>query len=87
MRVQHNVKLSPCGRKDIPPKRDWFHIYADFPIDKLKIGYSFNTGLDYEYGRTICVKNACRTKSRNLGKSMQFAVRKWNGKIRVWRTK
>lgn len=87
MRVQSNVKLTRLGRKDVPPDENWFYIYEKFPIEKLKVGYSFNTGIDYEYGRTISIKNACRRKAKKLNKSMRFAVREWNGKIRVWRIK
>lgn len=87
MKVQHNVKLSPCGRKDIPPNAEWKTVYAKFPIEKLKKGYSFNTGIEYEYGKTISIKNSCRVKARNLGINAKFAVREWKGKIRVWRTK
>jgi hypothetical protein len=87
MRVQHNVKLTGCGRKDIPPDKDWKSKYIHFPIERMKKGYSFNTGIDYEYGKTISIKNTCRNKARNLGINAKFAVREWNGKIRVWRTK
>lgn len=86
MKIQKNIKLSKFGRKDIPPNKDWKIIYKKFPIDRLKIGYSFNTGIDYEYGRTISIKNSCRNKAKKLNKKMQFAVREWKGKIRVWRT-
>ena len=85
MRIQHNVKLTSRGRKDSPPKKDWIHVYDNFPIKKLKVGYSFNTGIDYEYGRTIAVKTSCKKKAKKLGLDMKFAVRKWNDKIRVWR--
>ncbi len=87
IRVQHNVKLSRKGRKDVPPDKGWRNKYQKFPIEKLEIGYSFNTGLDYEYGLTICVKNTCRNQAKKAGKNMKFAVREWKGKIRVWRTK
>lgn len=87
IRVQHNVKLSRKGRKDIPPDEGWSNKYKDFPIARIKINYSFNTGIDYEYGKTIIIKNHCRNEARKLGKNMSFAVREWNGKIRVWRTK
>lgn len=86
-KIQHNIKPLKMGRKDIPPDKDWHKVYVNFPIDKMKVGYSFNTGIDYEYGKTISIKNCCRRKSRNLGKKMQFSVGEWNGKIRVWRTK
>ncbi len=87
MKVQHNVKLSRVGRKDIPPQKGRNRKYDNFPIEKLKIGYSFNTNINYEYGKTIAIKNSCRNKAKNLGIDMQFAVREWKGKIRVWRIK
>lgn len=87
MKVQHNVKLSRVGRKDVPPVKGWSHKYDNFPIAKLKPGYSFNTDIDYEYGKTITIKNTCRKRAKNLGINMQFAVREWKGKIRVWRIK
>ena len=87
MKLQRNVKLSGCGRKDIPPNKDWKHIYSEFPIERMKKGHSFNTEIDYEYGKTISIKNSCRNKARNLGINAKFAVREWKGKIRVWRTK
>jgi hypothetical protein len=87
MKVQHNVKLLKRGRKDVPPDENWIRVYAEFPIDKLKPGYSFNTGIDYEYGKTISIKNSCRRKASKLGKRMSFSVGEWKGKIRVWRTK
>jgi hypothetical protein len=88
IKVQRNVKLSRKGRKDIPPDEGWSIKYRDnFPITKLKIGYSFNTGIEYEYGKTITIKNACKNIAKNNNKRMQFAVREWRGKIRVWRTK
>jgi hypothetical protein len=83
MRVQHNIKLTRRGRKDIPPDKGWSRKYNEFPISKLKIGYSFNTEINYDYGKTISIKNACRIRAKNW----RFAVREWNGKIRVWRTK
>lgn len=86
MRIAKNIKLSKNGRKDIPPSEDWYTIYEKFPIDKLEIGYSFNTGIDYEYGRTISIKNSCRNKAKKLNLEMKFSVREWKGKIRVWRT-
>lgn len=85
MRVQHNVKLTKNGRKDVPRTDNWIHLYEKFPIDKLKVGYSFNTGVDYEYGKTISIKNSCRNKARKLNLKMKFSVREWKGKIRVWR--
>jgi hypothetical protein len=85
MRIAKNIILSKCGRKDTPPNEDWYIIYEKFPIDKLEIGYSFNTGIDYEYGKTISVKNSCRNKAKKLNLKMKFAVREWKGKIRVWR--
>jgi len=87
LKVQPNVKLSKVGRKDNPVEKGYYYQYENFPIGKLKPGYSFNTGIDYEYGKTITIKNTCRNKARNLGMKMQFAVREWKGKIRVWRTK
>ena len=86
MKIAKNISLSKCGRKDVPPGKDWYTIYEKFPIDKLEIGYSFNTGIDYEYGRTISIKNSCRNKAKKLNLQMKFAVRAWKGKIRVWRT-
>lgn len=86
MKVQHNIKPLKMGRKDIPPNEDWKHIYVQFPIDRLKPGYSFNTGINYEYGKTISIKNSCRAKVRKLGRKMSFSVGEWKGKIRVWRT-
>ena len=85
MRIAKNIKLSKYGRKDIPTSENWYNIYKKFPIDKLKIGHSFNTGIDYEYGRTISIKNSCRNKARKLNLKIKFAVREWKGKIRVWR--
>lgn len=88
IRVQHNVKPLKFGRKDVPPTEGWKHQYDNFPIEKLKKrGYSFNTGIWYEYGKTICVKNACRIRARKLNLKMRFSVGEWRGKIRVWRTK
>lgn len=87
MKVQTNVKLTTLGRKDIPPKEDWYNIYKDFPLERLKkVGYSFNTGLKYEYGKTICIKNTCRRKAKQLGLNFKFSVRKHKDNIRVWRT-
>lgn len=88
MRVQTNIKPLKRGRKDIPPNKGWWKKYNNFPINKLKeVGYSFNTGIDYEYGKTVCIKNACRNRARKLNLRMQFSVGEWRGKIRVWRIK
>lgn len=98
VKVQHNVSLSAYGRKDLklPPQDslERYNKYRAFPIDKLvKPGYSFIADEEYEYGKTISIKNACRTKARKLFKNKKipslytFAVREWHGKIRVWRTK
>jgi ribosomal protein S3AE len=85
MRIAKNIKLSKYGRKDMPASENWYNIYKKFPIDKLKVGHSFNTEIDYEYGRTISIKNSCRNKARKLNLKIKFAVREWKGKIRVWR--
>jgi hypothetical protein len=87
IKLQCNVKLSRMGRKDIPPDENWQAKYKSFPVIKMKIGHSFNTEIDYEYGKTIIIKNACRRIATRNNKRMQFAVREWRGKIRVWRTK
>jgi hypothetical protein len=90
MRLQHNVKLTGLGRKDFPPDKNWHGKYKNMPINnKLKVGYSFVAD-DYEYGRTICVKNACRVMAKKNGLNYKFSVRAWfnskgERKIRVWR--
>lgn len=86
MRVQHNVPLTKFGRKDTP-KKGWNTKYTNFPIDRLEVGYSFNTNILYEYGKTITIKNRCRIEARKLGVKMTFSVRKWRDTIRVWRIK
>lgn len=88
MKVQHNVPLTSFGRKDIyPSPRDRYNKYKDFPIEKLtNVGYSFIADEEYSYGKTISIKNACRTKAKKLKLLYKFAVREWRGKTRVWRT-
>lgn len=84
-KLQNNVPLSPLGRKDMPRRTEWK--FWNFPIHKMKVGQSFIAVDNYEYGRTIAIKNKCRRLAASLNIKMSFAVREWRGKTRVWRVK
>ena len=85
--IDKKIPLSKFGRKDAPTKKGWHIKYKNFPISKLRKGNSFNTGIPYEYGKTISIKNACRAQAKILNKNITFSVREHDGFIRVWRVK
>ena len=87
MIVESNIPLTKLGRKDNPVEKGWQNKYKNFPINKLKIGDSFDTDIDYEYGKTISIKNYCRRQTKKLNINVSFSVRKMDNKIRVWRIK
>lgn len=87
IKIDKNIPLAKGGRKDTPVDEGWRTKYFHFPITSLKIGDSFDTGIEYEYGKTISIKNACRSIAIKNNLKMRFSVRKWKNNIRVWRVK